>query len=306
MSPGVGTVGRMSLATVLVVSDTHLSARAARSATHWDAVVDHVAAGAPDLVVHAGDISTDGVAEHDDLGFARAHLDRLAVPLAVVPGNHDVGDGAGWAHEEGAVIGASTLDRYGAAFGHDHFSVALGSWRLLGVDAQLFGSGEPAEEAQWAWLAAEVAALPAATRVGVVTHKPLVPAPGDRDRPERYVPEASRRRLLDLFAPVDLRLVVSGHVHQALVHDTGPVRHVWAPSTWAALPDRLQARLGDKRVGATGLVLADDGTVEVVDVRLPGVDDVVLGDDIPSPFGELPVIDPAQPGIAGTEHASSA
>ena len=87
----------MSAARVVVVSDSHLSARTPEATAHWDALVDHVAAAAPDLVVHAGDISTDGELAPDDLAYARAQLDRLARRSAVLPGNHDVGDGADWA-----------------------------------------------------------------------------------------------------------------------------------------------------------------------------------------------------------------
>ena len=87
------------------------------------------------------------------------------------------------------------------------------------------------------------------------------------------------------------RVVVSGHVHQALRRDRDGLTHVWVPSSWAAVPDRIQAPIGAKRVGATGLTLHDDGRFEVDDIRLPGVDDVVIGVDVASPYGELPSLD---------------
>ena len=208
-----------------------------------------------------------------------------------MPGNHDVGDGAAWTYDGAAAIGADTLGRYRAAFGPDRFSVEVGRWRLLGLDAQLLGSGEPEEDDQWAWLDDEIRRVPPATPVGLVLHKPLVPVDRDRDRPGRYVPEPARGRLLALLAGVDSRLVVSGHVHQALRRDRDGLAHVWVPSSWAALPDRIQAPIGAKRVGATGLTLHDDGRFAVDDIRLPGVDDVVIGVDVASPYGELPPLD---------------
>jgi hypothetical protein len=84
---------------------------------------------------------------------------------------------------------------------------------------------------------------------------------------------------------------VSGHIHQALRHDRDGVAHVWAPSSWAVLPDRIQWPIGAKWVGVTGLALHDDGRADVTDIRLPGVDDVVIGDDVPSPYGEIPPLD---------------
>jgi len=261
----------MSAARVIVVSDSHLSARTPEADAHWDAVVDHVTSVAPDLVVHAGDISTDGEVVPEDLAYARAQLDRVPAPLAVVPGNHDVGDGAAWALDGAAVVGAETLGRYRAVFGSDRFSVEVGRWRLLGLDAMVLGTGEPDEDEQWAWLENEVGRIPRGTPVGVVLHKPLLPMDGDRDRPGRYVPEPARARLADLLASVDARLVVSGHVHQALRRERGPVTHVWVPSTWAVLPDRIQPPVGTKRVGAAGLTLRDDGGFDVTDIRLPSV-----------------------------------
>jgi 3',5'-cyclic AMP phosphodiesterase CpdA len=281
----------MSAARVIVVSDSHLSARTPEATAHWDALVEHVAAAAPDLVVHAGDISTDGEVVPEDLAYARTQLDRIAAPLAVLPGNHDIGDGAAWTYDGAAVVGAETLGRYRAAFGPDRFSVEVGAWRLLGVNAQLFGSGEPEEDEHWAWLGDEIGRLAPGTPVGLVLHKPLVPPDGDRDRPVRYVPEPARGRLFALLAAVDTRLVVSGHIHQALRRDRDGVAHVWAPSSWAVLPDRIQSPIGAKWVGATGLALHDDGRVDVSDIRLPGVDDVVIGDDVPSPYGEIPPLD---------------
>jgi len=86
-------------------------------------------------------------------------------------------------------------------------------------------------------------------------HKPLFwedPADG---RPHiRYVPLAPRRRLLDLLAKSDLRLVISGHTHQALDRIMAGVRHVWLPSTAFVFPDDRQERIGDK---ITGLALLE-------------------------------------------------
>jgi 3',5'-cyclic AMP phosphodiesterase CpdA len=282
----------MSAARVVVVSDSHLSARTPEATDHWGALVDHVTATVPDLVVHAGDISTDGEVLPDDLAFARAQLNRVPVPLAVLPGNHDIGDGAAWTYDGAAAVGAETLGRYSRAFGPDRFFVEVGTWRLVGINAQLLGSGEPEEGEHWDWLSDEIGRLAPGTPVGVVLHKPLVPADGDRDRPGRYVPEPARGRLLALLAAVDTRLVVSGHVHQALRRDRDGVAHVWVASSWAVLPDRIQAPIGAKWVGATGLALHDDGRVDVTDIRLPDVDDVVIGEDVPSPYGELPPLDP--------------
>jgi 3',5'-cyclic AMP phosphodiesterase CpdA len=277
----------MGSARVLAVSDSHLSTRTPDAHRHWGAVLELVAADPPDLVVHAGDLSTDGALRPEDLADARAAIDRVPVPVASVPGNHDVGDGAAWSQAPGeAVVGPGTLARFGEVFGADRFSVTVGAWRLIGLDAQVMGSGEGAEDEQWRWLAAAVGDVPSGVPVALVLHKPLVPPDGDRDSPHRYVPVAARRRLLGLVAGLDVRLVVSGHVHQSLVHERDGVRHVWVPSCWGLVPDWIQRTVGVKRLGAVALTLHDDGTADVDEVRLPGVADVVIGTDVPSPYPE--------------------
>src|SRR5262245_22899622 len=113
-----------SAARLVIVSDTHLSAAGPPlAAAHWDAVVDHLAADPPDLVVHAGDVTADGCERIGDLAYAYRRVMRLGyvpVPLAVVPGNHDVGDPPGLgAHR--TLVDAARLARFRDLFGADRF-----------------------------------------------------------------------------------------------------------------------------------------------------------------------------------------
>src|SRR4051812_23941624 len=77
---------------VVEVSDSHLSPHAPPPPRHWDAVVTHVDAIRPDLVVHTGDISAHGADDATDLRHARRRLEELPVPWLAIPGNHDIGD----------------------------------------------------------------------------------------------------------------------------------------------------------------------------------------------------------------------
>ena len=101
---------------------------------------------APDMVIHAGDISWDGASHPPDLGYAQAQLGRLHVPLRVIPGNHDVGDEPPGCPGSPLIEG-DLLARYCDAFGADYWRVDQGGWTLLGVNGQLFGSGLPRETA---------------------------------------------------------------------------------------------------------------------------------------------------------------
>jgi alkaline phosphatase D len=209
----------------------------------------------------------------------------VAAPLAVVPGNHDVGDNPGLYGPQRPAVDAGRLGAYRSLYGSGRFSVAVGAWRVVGIDSQLFGVGGGEEAGQWSWLADELAGAGAAPVV-LVSHKPLVPAPGDADRPARYVPPAARARLLALLDGATVPLVVSGHVHQSLRHEAGGRLHVWAPTTWAVQPDARQVPVGEKLPGVVELTLADDGTSAVEVRRPPGLRTRVIGVDVASPYGE--------------------
>jgi hypothetical protein len=109
------------------------------------------------------------------------------------------------------------------------------------------------------WLAA-TAAEAGDRPVALVLHRPLFQdSPLDEKPHHRYLPLASRRRLLDLLSGVALRAVLSGHTHQYRDRTVPAVRHVWLPSTAFYLPDELQERLGEKVTGLGVLDLTPDG-----------------------------------------------
>ena len=183
------------------------------------------------------------------------------------------------------------LDAYRQHFGDDHWALDLGSWRLVGCNAQLFDSGLDAEEAQWDWLANELATTTTATDDGrhraVFLHKPLFhsyPQPAEHDLPIRYVRPTSRQRLLAMLEAASVRVVVSGHVHQHRHLRAREMDHVWAPTSWATLSEANQATIGERWVGALDLTLTDDGSVSIDPLRPPGVGQHVIGETIPNPY----------------------
>ncbi len=78
-------------------------------------------------------------------------------------------------------------------------------------------------------------------------------------------------------------LVLSGHVHQFRVLDLGARRHVWAPTTWAVLPDEMQASLGTKRCGIVSVTLGADRPPEATLVEPDGIGQHTLTVDVPIP-----------------------
>jgi 3',5'-cyclic AMP phosphodiesterase CpdA len=239
---------------IALLSDTHVSARAPECVANWYAARRAIERLRPDLTVHLGDITLDGQSDPDEVPFAAALATKWPTRVRFIPGNHDVGDGSGE-----APVDEELLDRYQRYFGPDRWSVVADDWLLLGINAQLLGSGSREEEAQWRWLESPAVASAGARASVLFLHRPLVRAVGDAKREGRYVPHAAARRLLDGPLRATLRLVVSGHTHQYLDRVDAGVRHLWMPSSAFVLPDRLQSRVGAKVVGIGVLAVNAEG-----------------------------------------------
>ena len=239
---------------IALLSDTHVSARAPECVANWYAARRAIERLRPDLTVHLGDITLDGQCDPDEVPFAAALATQWPTRVRFIPGNHDVGDGSGE-----APVDEELRERYQRYFGPDRWSVVGDDWQLLGINAQLLGSGTPQEEEQWRWLEGPAIAA-ARTRATVLfLHRPLVRTVNDPKREGRYVPETAARRLLDGPLQATLRLVVSGHTHQYLDRVDAGVRHLWMPSSAFVLPDRLQSRVGVKVVGIGVLAVNAEG-----------------------------------------------
>ena len=298
----------MAFTRLTVVSDSHLSELTPEATENWDALIGHVDTVQPDAIVHTGDIARDGTAGGAELVFARRALDRMGDTVLALPGNHDLGDNpcetnAGSPH----LVTSDRVAAYRDHVGPDRWSVDVGPWRLVGLNAQLLGSGaETAEDSgladdiaeqsgladdiadQWAWLETELVPERFTDHhPAIFLHKPLWhsdPQPAEHDEPIRYVRPDARQRLTALLERVGAKVVVSGHVHQHRHTQARGMDHVWAPTAWATLPEAMQATIGERWVGALDLILDDDGSVTVNPVRPAGVHQHIIGETIPNPY----------------------
>lgn len=245
---------------IALISDTHLADVAEDFVANAEAACAWIDGLGADLAIHLGDITADGVLDPGHFQTARRVFSGLRTPLRLLPGNHDIGDrppAEPGGHAEPPVT-PTTLAAYHRAFGPDRWWFQDHGWTIIGLNAQLFGLGAEAEAAQFDWLRQVLAA--ADGPVGLLLHKPLFRnAPDDGDTHHRYIPPPSRARLLALLHGQDLRFVASGHTHQVRSFGLGGVEHVWAPSTAFTIPDRLQERIGEKRVGVMTLTLQPNG-----------------------------------------------
>jgi 3',5'-cyclic AMP phosphodiesterase CpdA len=277
-------VGSADEIDLLVVSDSHLSPRAPEAVLNWGAVAQYAVARQPDLVIHVGDLSLDGARDPTELVNARQLLDGLGVPWAAIPGNHDVGDNPGLSG--GPLITHERLGPWRTSIGPDFWSMRIDKWTLIGINAQLFGSGLEAEDEQWEWLTEQFSDRASRDLKVLFCHKPVTASENELAvSPEyRFVPSSARQRLRELLREQTCPLVISGHVHQFRLIDDGRRRHVWAPTTWAVLPEFAQSVVGVKRCGVLWLSLSADGT-SVADLVEPlGLAQFTLVEDIPDPY----------------------
>jgi 3',5'-cyclic AMP phosphodiesterase CpdA len=236
---------------VVQISDMHLSRRRPFFQHNWEVLVELMNAEAPDLIVCTGDMTLDGAAVGDEIAFAARQFERIAPPVLFVPGNHDIGNSLPDVRGGETVITAARRQIYRQHFGDDYwFRDAGSSWRIIGLNSMLFGSGITGEAEQWDML--EEAIRTAGERVlMIVQHKPLY-----HRLPNETVPTQSaiypehRARLKDMFARVKQLLVCSGHIHHYRTARWGKIAQIWAPATAFTIAIPGQKPLaGVRRVG---------------------------------------------------------
>ncbi len=271
---------------VIFVSDSHFSPDAPEAQQNWAAVVRYITAVAPDLVIHLGDLSLDGARNPPDLDYARGQLAMLTAPWIAVPGNHDIGDNPLAGRPADLAVTAARRQRWLDVVSADYWSLGIADWTLLALNSQLAGSGLAGEASQWAWLEGQLRTADARQRIALLAHKPLTAPAGELAAapPYRFWPAASRDRLMHLFAGRPPALFISGHVHQSReLHLDGTV-HVWAPTTWAVLPDHAQPVLGAKRSGVLSLAFGTGIAPQPTFCEPDGIRQLTLTADIRDPY----------------------
>ncbi len=214
---------------IAILSDTHLSPHNGIFYDNFALVREAIHRLQPDCVLNAGDLSMEGAEFDEDLAFARACHDRIRAPVFVVPGNHDVGNDP--RRQAKRAVTSERISRFERAFGRCYWGLEAGRWLILGLDSMVLGTGLPEDQIQMEWLSDQVDA--AGTRpVMLLLHKPLVlpTKSGEHARGLAIAPEA-QPALGRLLARLNLKLVVSGHLHQYLDYELNGIRRIWTPPT---------------------------------------------------------------------------
>ena len=253
------------MARIVVLSDIHLSPTHGFFWENWRLAREFANAATADAVIVNGDLAINGPDSDAEIAFAATALTGLRGHVMPLPGNHDVGDEPP-GQDPNQIVNADRLARWDRSFASDRWVLDVGGWRLIGVNAQLFGSSLAREQAQDQWLDEQISA--AGRPIALFLHKPLfIESPADEAvGPSCMVPSA-RTRLLDRLDRSDVRLIVSGHLHQHRDRIIGGRRYLWVPAVAFA---GAQQHGGDIRCGLTVLDFFADG-VEVTIERPDGL-----------------------------------
>jgi 3',5'-cyclic AMP phosphodiesterase CpdA len=169
------------MARIVVLSDIHLSPTHGFFWENWCVARESADAAKADAVIVNGDLAINGPDSEAEIAFAATTLGYLRTRVMALPGNHDVGDEPP-GQDADQIIDADRLARWDNSFATDRWALDAGGWRLIGVNAQLFGPCLAREHAQEQWLDAQLCTAGLAHRA--------VPA-------QASLPRKSNRRCLE-------------------------------------------------------------------------------------------------------------
>lgn len=243
---------------IAMVSDLHLSARSPECVAHWHAAQRAVQRIGVDLSVHLGEITAGGPFCSDELRVAAQLIGRWPTDLRCLVGNRCSADGA-------SMIGSpdhwlrAWLRACQPSLHTDHWLFKADGWRLLGVDAQVLGTGSTQEHSLWHRLDDEINASDAPEHTAMFVRWPNACGLGALSGANACA-AASRAyaRLLGGPLKTSLKVVVSGHMPSFIDASAMGVRHFVLRQSVGAVPDQLQCQNGEKLVGVGLLDLGQD------------------------------------------------
>lgn len=255
----------MSPPRIGLISDTHLSRARPFFHANWELLLAELAeAPPPDLFIVTGDVALDGPVREDDLAFAAAQLNRLPAPWHAIPGNHDIGSNPPDLRGE-HVVDEALRGAWQRHFGPDWWSLDLGDWRLIGLNALIPGSHMPAEQEQADFLEDALAGA-AGRQVALLTHKPLCIHDVTETEHSTACWYPGARGLIQAHVRAGrVAMIISGHLHEARDRVIAGARHVWLPGLAFVtdMPCEWQAdRGGRRRVGHVTATLGAEASFE--------------------------------------------
>lgn len=224
---------------VVQISDLHLAADRDDGPQSpdvaLDATVDAIAGGVVDLVLLTGDVADDG----SPAAYRRVAsiVERIGAPVLATAGNHDLPD------ELRNQFGATTR-------------ATLGGWRVVTIDTTI--PGELHGRIDIGQLLAELGPDGAVPTVLAMHHPPI-----STSNHPWFQLHGGADLVAFLAARRDVRVVLTGHLHEAFHAVSGGVTYIGCSSSWYSLRHRADEYIRDDgHVGGLAIDLYDDGAFE--------------------------------------------
>ncbi|MBR4172313.1 MAG: metallophosphoesterase [Kiritimatiellae bacterium] len=165
----------------------------------------------PDIALIAGDMTH--IAADITRDWPRL-LKLFTVPVAVAPGNHDLGN----------TIVHENLERYLSVFGYDYKRFEVKGWRLLVGNSQYWQTVKDKEiverkERYGAWVKDELTAAASSCggHVILASHiPPFVSSVGEKGSYENH-PQNGRKERIKSYLEAGVRFYLCGHLHKTLM-----------------------------------------------------------------------------------------
>lgn len=287
---------------IVQVTDIHLSRRFPLFLMNWDILAERINALAPDMVLVTGDLVLYDPDSEEDLDFAAEQLKKLKPRYRVIPGNHDIGEtpypGLSAGTHPQKPVTRERRERFVQRFGPDWWKEVQGDWLILGINAQIVGSGMTEDVEQKRFIETTLAGH-RGSKVIVASHKAMYSVEEGADEPGWSIPEAESAWVQQQLARFETKVVLSGHLHREKRYRQAGIDCLWGPSTaFFSSHPRITKRRGHMRVGAVELTLdrngfsanhLDDDRLINADARNwfnPGADAVNRIMAAPSPFAD--------------------
>ena len=251
---------------VVILSDIHISPTHGFFWENWCLARDFANRAAADAVIVNGDLTINGPDSDEEVKFAALAIKSLRGPVLPLPGNHDIGDEPP-GQDPDQIVNTRRLARWDSFLGADRWMMDTEGWRLIGVNARLFGSSLRREDEQNRWLEEQLIAATGRS-IALFLHKPLfLDDLNEGPASVACIVPGARARLVDMLRERGVSLVVSGHLHQYRDRTINGLRHLWLPAVAFAAAQSLG---GDGRCGLTVLDFSQRG-VEITIERPEGM-----------------------------------